>query len=110
MKIYHQFHGEIAISDIGKELRQIVKRESIAFKVLTGYGSTTGSCQSKNAVLRSLSKMQKEGLVKGYLPGEVKTQVLMSHCRYYVTKMRYQSILKTDPDYGNDGIIFVFIK
>ena len=109
MKTYSQFHGEFLISEIGKELRKIVKIEKVSFKILTGYGSTSGSSRSKIAVLKSLGKMKKEGLIKAYLPGEIKDQILLDNSPYYNDKLKYESILRSDKDFGNDGIIFVFI-
>ncbi len=110
MKTYEAFHGNILISEIGKELRKIVKTEKTAFKILTGYGASSGSSQSKGAALRSLSKMKKEGIIQGYAPGEIKNQLLLDTSPYYDTKTRYESVLKGDSDFGNDGIIFIFVK
>lgn len=110
MKTYRQFHGEILISEIGKELRDIVKREKSAFKILTGYGSSSGKSNSKHAALKSLRNMKKQGLIKGYCPGEVKNQLLSDNSPFYETKSLYESVLKNDSDFGNDGIIFVFVK
>ena len=109
MKTYSQFHGEILISEIGKELRKIVKNEKVSFKVLTGYGSASGSSKSKIAVLKSLSRMKKEGLIKAYLPGEIKNQILLDNSPFYNDKVNYESLLRNDKDFGNDGIIFVFL-
>lgn len=110
MKIYKQFHGDITVSEIGRELRRIIKNEKTAFKILTGYGASTGNSKSKNAALKSLNKMKKEGLVNGFVPGEVKNQLLDSNSPFYETKINYESILKRDSDFGNDGVIFIFIK
>lgn len=110
MKTYQQFHGQIPISEIGKELRQILNQEKHAFKILTGYGSTGGRSQSKQAALKSLRNMRKSGLIKGYLPGEVKNQLLLDNSPYYETKLNYEKTLKSDPDFGNEGIIFVFVR
>lgn len=105
---YEQFHGDIQITEIGRELRKLVKVEKSSFKILTGYGSSTGSSKSKYAALKSLSKMKSEGLIKGYIPGEVKYQLLNSTSLYYEEKMTYGELLKNDSDYGNDGVIFIF--
>ena len=110
MKTYKQFHGEILISDIGKELRTIAKREKSDFKIMTGYGSLSGTSQSKIAAIKSLSKMKKEGLIKDFFPGEVKSQVLLPTSQYYEVKLTYEKQIKSDSDYGNDGIIFVFLR
>ena len=42
MNLYTEFHGSIPQKDIGKRLREIVKKETKYFKIMTGYGSTTG--------------------------------------------------------------------
>lgn len=110
MTTYRQFHGETPISDIGKELRAIAKREMSDFKILTCYGSSGGQSQSKNAAIKSLSKMKREGLIKGFLPGEVMTQALPTTSPYRETKLAYDSQIKKDSDHGNDGIIFIFMK
>lgn len=110
MKTYKQFHGEVLISEIGKELRAIAKREKSDFKILTGYGSSGGTSQSKTTSIKSLSKMKKEGLIKDFLPGEVRSQALLANSAFYETKLAYEQQIKGDPDYGNDGIIFVFMK
>lgn len=110
MKIYNKFHGDIDIKIIGKELRLIAKNEKDNFKVLTGYGSTCGFSKSKNGVLRALFKMKKEGIIKGFLPGEVKYQLLNSSSNYYEDKLKYFNSIKNDPDFGNEGVIFVFLK
>ena len=62
MKTYDIFHGYTLISEIGKELRKIIINEKSSFKILTGYGSKTGFSKSKQAALRSLAKIKKEGL------------------------------------------------
>ena len=75
MTTYKEFHGEVPITDIGKRLREIVKAEKTSFKILTGYGSTSNSSKSKNAAIKSLSKLKNEELIKGFLPGEVKNKL-----------------------------------
>lgn len=109
MKTYKEFHGEIEIKEIGRELRKIVKLEKCAFKILTGYGSETGKSSSKAAALRSLSKMKKAGLIQGYIPGEITSLLITENSLYKETKEKYLNVLKSDRDYNNDGIIFVFI-
>lgn len=109
MKTYTEFHGEIPITDIGKRLREIVKQEKTSFKILTGYGSTSNTSKSKQAAIKSLRKMKSEGLIKGFLPGEVKTKLLKQSDYFYEDKLKFVSELKNDPDYGNDGIIFIFL-
>lgn len=110
MKIYKQFHGEINKEDIGKELREIIKKEKNNFKVLTGYGSTCGKSSSKQAVIKSLNKMKKEGFIQGYLPGDIKYKILDNQSSFYEDKLKYSVYIKNDADYGNEGIIFVFMK
>lgn len=109
MKIYREFHGEIPITYIGKRLREIVKTEKRSFKILTGYGSTSNISKSKHAAIKSLTNMKKEGLIKGFLPGEVKTKLLSSKDYFYEDKVKFQNAIRNDPDYGNDGIIFIFV-
>ena len=109
MKTYNEFHGEIPISDIGKYLREIVKKEKTSFKILTGYGSTSNISKSKQAAIKSLTKMKNEGLIKAFLPGDVLTKLLTEKDNYYYDKMKYKDLIKSDPDYGNDGIIFIFM-
>ena len=111
MKTYKEFHGQIQLSDIGKQLRVIAKSEKSSFKVMTGYGSESGSSKSKEAVLKSLSNMVKEGMIKGYLPGEVKDHLITPTSklsRYLEDKLKFESLIKKDLDYGNTGIVFVF--
>ncbi len=110
MKTYKQFHGEIEINQIGKELRNIVRTEKDNFKVLTGYGSTSGKSLSKQAVIKTLTKLKKEGLIKGFLPGDIKYQLVNSNSYLYEDKMKYCDIIKHDSDFGNEGIIYVFMK
>jgi hypothetical protein len=88
----------------------LLKEKKTAFKILTGYGSTGGTSNSKYAALKSLRNMKKQGLIKGYCPGEVKNQLLSDNSPFYETKSLYESVLKNDSDFGNDGIIFVFVK
>ena len=109
MKTYKQFHGQTPPSEIGRELRKILTIEKKAFKILTGYGSSSGTSVSKHAALKSLKNMRKAGLIVGYLPGEVKNQLLLETSPYYEAKLTYEHILKKDADFGNDGIIFVFV-
>ena len=110
MKIYKQFYGEVLISDIGKELRDIVKKDKSNFKIMTGYGSTVGSSKSKQAALKSLEKMKSEGLIGGYFPGDVMNEVLNETSPYYYLKEKYGQLIKKDVDCGNPGIIFVFVS
>lgn len=107
MTLYKEFHGEIPIDKIGKRLREIAKHNK-SFKILTGYGSNTGNSESKNAAIRSLAKMKKEKIIKGFFPGEVKNKVDVNS-RYSLDKSMFESKVKKDSDYGNEGIIFVFI-
>ncbi len=109
MKIYKQFHGEILISEIGKELRRIVNIEKKPFKIMTGYGSESGKSNSKQAALTSLIKMKKAGIIRGYFPGGIKDQVLDSSSPYYEFKLDFGNSVKNDSDYGNEGIIFIFV-
>ena len=110
MNTYRQFHGEIPISEIGKELRAIARSEKSNFKIMTGYGSSGGKSQSKFAALKSLRNMKKEGLIKDYLPGEVRSQALLPSSPHYEAKLIYEQQIKSDSDYGNEGIIYVFKK
>lgn len=110
MKTYKQFHGQIEIDNIGKELRNIVKKEKENFKILTGYGSNSGRSESKIKAIKSLNKMYKEGLIKGYLPGEAKNTLYKDTDNIYKHKEKFKRYVIKDSDYGNDGIIFVFIK
>ena len=109
MKTYKEFHGELLITDIGKRLREIVKQEKTSFQILTGYGSTSNSSKSKQAAIKSLRKMRSEGLIKGFLPGEIKSKFLKQGDYFYEDKLKFVSELKNDSDYGNDGIIFIFL-
>lgn len=110
MKLYEQFHGETVITNIGKELRDILKYEQRDFKILTGYGSTSCICLSKQAAIKSLTKLKKEGKIKGFLPGEIKYQVIDNKSPYFEDKSKYVNRIKSDKDYGNEGVIFVFVK
>lgn len=113
MRVYEEFHGDIRGKDIGSELRKIVfevkKTKDKMFKILTGYGSTSGKSVSKNYALKSLKKMKSEGIINGYLPGKVKSQLLNETSQFYEDKLKYGSVIKNDKDYGNDGIIFIFL-
>lgn len=109
MKIYDEFHGDTNKIAIGKKLREIVQIERQHFKILTGYGSSSGCSISKITALKSLAKMEKEGLIKGYFPGEVKNELLNNSSPYYKAKTSYGKLVKNDPDFGNDGIIFIFL-
>ena len=98
------------VTDIGKRLREIAKREA-SFKIMTGYGSSSGKCRSKKAALNSLKKMRQEGLIAAYIPGEKVTELIAdSNDPYRDVKSRYNDILRKDRDAGNDGVIFVFVK
>ncbi len=109
MKTYTEFHGQIPPQDIGRRLRDIVKKEKTSFKIMTGYGASSGQSNSKKAALSSLRNMKKQGLISAYLPGEVKHHLLKESSSYYPTKMLYETQIRDDKDYGNDGIIYVFI-
>ncbi len=110
MKTY-DFHGSIEISEIGKEIRRICKLESFSFKLLTGYGSSNGVSKSKSAAFKSLAKIKKEGLIKDYFSGDVLSRLQTNPNSYeYHIKNEYRQILKKDKDFGNDGVIFVYIK
>ena len=109
MRKYENFHGNIEISKIGFELRKIAKLGK-DFKILTGYGSTCGLSKSRIAAIKSLSKMKNEGIIKGFLPGEVKFNILKENSPYYEDKINFSQRIKNDSDFGNDGIIFIFIE
>jgi hypothetical protein len=110
MNVYRQFHGDIPINEIGRELRRLVMLEKENFKILTGYGSSKGTSHSKSAALKALEKMKHEGMINGYLPGEVKQQLLTDKSPFYESKMQYDTLVKSDTDYGNDGIIYIFVS
>ena len=108
MRTYSQFHGEIPVHYIGKELRVIAAKKQ-AFKIITGYGSNTGQSLSKNAALKSLRRMRREGVIKDYIPGEMVTELIINSADYYLTvRYKYWAELSKDRDKGNDGVIFVF--
>ena len=65
--------------------------------------------KSKDAAIKSLTKIKKEGLIKGFIPGEALTKLLKENDTYYEDKSKYKDIIKNDPDWGNDGIIFIFV-
>ena len=93
MKVYEEFHGNMVISKIDSQLRQLVKREKKSFKILTGYGSTGGFSNSKSTALKSLAKLLNEGLIKGYFPGEVKNNLLNLKSPYYDSKLKFEIFL-----------------
>lgn len=111
MKLY-DFHGSIPPNEVGKELRTIVRSCKSDFKVLTGYGSRSGICKSKEIVLKSLYKMLNEGLIKGFLPAELFTEIVYSTDKFYDVKMNYRRRIEGDRDakHGNEGVIFVFVQ
>jgi hypothetical protein len=108
MKTY-DLHGSVQLTEIGKEIRRICREERTAFKLLTGYGSTSGISKSKSTAMKSLNKIKKEGLIKDYFSGDVlsKLQTNVDSYEYHI-KNNYFQKLKNDKDFGNDGIIFVF--
>ena len=53
--------------------------------------------------------MKSEGLIKAYLPGEIKYKLIDSKSEYYFDKLKYIKIIKDDKDFGNEGIIYVFL-
>lgn len=109
MRTYDEFHGRVPQKDIGKRLREIVKVEKKSFKIVTGYGSSSLRSQSKHAALSSLRRMVEEGIIVAYLPGEIKHEILKSNSSYFAYKIKYEARIKNDIDYGNDGIIFIFV-
>ena len=54
--------------------------------------------------------MEQEGLIAGYLPGEVRNEAIKSNSAYFDFKLKYESQISKDSDYGNDGVIFIFMK
>lgn len=110
MIMYKNFHGLIDSKNIGKVLRDIAKLEKNNFKILTGYGSQCGICISKQVAIKSLLKMKREGIIKGFLPGEIKYQLLKPSSLYFIDKLKYFNVIKNDKDFGNEGIIFVFLE
>ena len=108
MKTY-DFHGSIEPTEIGKEIRRICREEKESFKLLTGYGSTSGTSKSKNAAMKSLGKLKREGIVKDYFSGDVLSTLQTNIDSYeFIVKNKYIQKLKNDKDFGNDGIIFVY--
>ena len=111
MKLY-DFHGSVPSNEIGKQLRAIVSGSKSDFKVLTGYGSQSGTCRSKDSALKSLRRMRREGLIKGFLPAEFYTEIVYSSDEFYDAKINYRHRIERDADarYGNEGVIFVFVQ
>ena len=110
MNIYKQFHGDIPTDRIGQELRRINKTEKGIYKILTGFGSTTGICKSKESAIKALRKMKKEKMIKGFIPADKLTQLLQGRDEFFDLKVEYDKILKRDKDYGNDGVIYIIIE
>ncbi len=110
--ILYDFHGNVPLNEVGKELRSIVRKTGSDFKVLTGYGSQSGVCRSKMMALKSLRKMRKEGFFKGTAPAEIYTEIVYSADEFYDVKMNYRHRIEMDKDarYGNEGVIFVFVQ
>lgn len=110
MKTY-DFHGSIQLSDIGKEIRKICQLESVSFKLLTGYGSSSGVSKSKIAAMKSLIKLKREGIIKDYFSGDTLINLQTNPDSYeYQVKTKYAQKLKNDKDFGNDGVIFVYVQ
>ena len=99
------------MSEIGKELRKIAKLGN-DFKILTGYGSSSGISLSKEKAMNSLKKMRKEGLIKDFIPGDKVNSILGVGEYFTSVKLKYDSRLKEEKDarIGNPGIIFIFVK
>ena len=95
MKTYREFHWETPITDIGRRLREIVRTEKSSFKKLTGYGSTSNSSKSRQAAIKSLTKMKSEGLINGFLPGKVKSKLLKQNDYFYEEKQIFTLIIVT---------------
>lgn len=76
MKPYTEFHGGIEVKNIGKRLREICKKEKM-FKIMTGYGSSSGVSLSKNSAIKSLSKMKKKELLRNFFREKLKICCLM---------------------------------
>lgn len=109
MRVYREFHGNIHLSRIDFELRRVVRENKKPFKILTGYGSKTGSSSSKDYVIRGLNKLKNEKLIKGFIPGDVTKTILYPEDDHYLDKLNYLHLIKNDKDYSNSGIIFVII-
>lgn len=111
LPVYDQFHGNVPIHLIDSLLRDYARKHTNPFKILTGYGASTGSCRSRNAALRSLQQMQEAGLIDGYIPGGSVAELYpFEGIPYYEVQKKYWEILKTDPDRDNHGVIFIFPK
>lgn len=109
MKTY-DFHGSIELTNIGKEIRRICESELVSFKILTGYGSTNGVSKSKVVAMKSLAKLKREGIVKDYFSGDVLSKLQTNANSYeYQIKNKYAQRLKNDKDFGNDGVIFIYV-
>jgi len=108
----YNFHGTLPQEEIGKELRNIARTTKRDFKVLTGYGSQTGRCKSKEMVYKALRKMMKEGLIKAFLPAEAFPNILWTTDEFYEAKVGYSRRISKDHDArsGNEGITFVFVE
>lgn len=109
MTTYSEFHGRVPLSEIEKRLR-VLARGQKAFKILTGYGSSGGTSRSKEEAIKALRRMKKQGVIKGFIPGEEAGFLQGAGSEYYDTKMEFYDILRADRDSGNDGIIFVFVR
>ena len=110
MKKYKEFHGDVPVDMIGKRLREIARQEAV-FKIVTGYGSTTGIQKSKQAALKVLANMVRQNLIVAYLPGEkVYDFSVNTNNIYYKARTVYENVLRSDKDKGNEGIIYVFVK
>ncbi|CCV64067.1 hypothetical protein BN85404900 [Alteracholeplasma palmae J233] len=109
MKTYLEFHGETRVINIEEELLKIFKKETKHFKILTGYGKSTGVSKSRQKVLTVLKKSMENGKIKGYFPADVKFKLLDQKSIYFESKLIYEQYIKKDSDYGNPGIIYVFL-
>ena len=110
MRQYSEFHGEMPAKMIGKRLREIAAKEQV-FKIVTGYGSSSGIQKSKQAALKALSNMVKEGVIAAYLPAEKVFEVSVNENDiYYKARTTYENILREDNDKGNEGVIYVFVR
>lgn len=108
MKKYEEFHGNIEIRHIGEKLREIVLVQKEDFKIITGYGASSGTSKSKAAALRTLAKLKQEGMIAGYLPGDIFKMLITEKSPYYEDKQKYRDRVKHDSDFGNEGIIYIF--
>ena len=107
---YDLHRNGMRVDEATSELERLISRArsggARVFAVVTGYGSSGGTCRIKSAVLSACRKYLKQNHIRGFLDGEYAGDMFSSQFLAFPETGAIPIAYKRSP---NPGIVFIAV-